>query len=1260
MLSEPIISNRLRIALREGSSPPLRKRRIVKCHHQTSWNLVMLMSMFCVPQLSCWVPCFAVLAAENSISQKRESRIGRELQGKRASLMSLRTHPEQKDQQPTTIAAETLGQEQREKVRATSMSESRPLRRQALEVVDRPIAIAKVAAEESSDHTLSEYQRFLQSDTSSPIYELSSSPSPIFSYIPNFLSNDPSDIPSDIPTMRPTDLVTAPTTTTADFDTPSFEPSRIPTAVSAVVVGTESPTTNDPPSSSPLVPSQSPVSVVPTSPDPSFSQTLLPTIRPTEFVTTPPTTTDDFDTPTFKPSTIPTTVSPVFITTESPTTTAPTSSPSLVPWQSPVTVPTSPDPSFSPTPIPTPGPTMPDPTHSPTFVPVSVPTSPDPSFSPTPIPTPGPTMPDPTHSPTFVLSTPFPSVSVTPRPTPFPTPPPTPEPTHFPTPGSNPLPSWSPTPLPTPGPTTPGPTYSPTFGLSTPFPSVSVASGPTPFPTPPPTPGPTDFPTLGSTPFPSKFPLRLPTLGPTTPAVTSSPTFGLSTPFPFGTERPVPFPTPPPASGTTISPTPGSTPFSSGFSTPLPTSGPMTSAPTNPPTFAPNTPYPSDTLGPVPSPTPPPAPGTTISPTPGSTPFSSGFSTPLPTSGPMTSAPTNPPTFAPNTPYPSDTLGPVPSPTPPPASGTTISPTPGSTPFSSGFLTPLPTSGPMTSAPTNSPKAPTTPNPSGSLTPEIPFSTLPPTPGPAPSPTPPPSPGLTNSPLASSTMPPPTTSPTPGATPFPTEFPTRAPTSQYPTPTTGPTIDPSDAPIRLPTRLPSSSPSYSPSTVTAGPTITVRTFPLESPSSIAPSNTPSKLETHWSGATRPGFPSSSPPTGFRTGPTLTPTRSFKFPLQILEQKDNRAYIYGAASPATRARSLGEIGDDCDLFVLDVLKARIEGEIQSADESIEWLEVAMLNPSRYYDVAESALVYTLDVEIRVRTPTVHESAERYLTEGFSSQQDQLLVLTILKSSTNCPLFANAFGFAFIITSTSSLGMDPTVNSGTQGTVLIAAFVAAIAAGAILTAIFVFRRLVVNSSNRTVSEVPDEENHSHVRDHEDISEIGIEAAYEVSTLGDPPIVGPVVEPQETATNESFSLNYDYKPPLGPHTNSCSSLSDDYTARSNNFVSKDDATLEAQYVSGEQFEVFAPPGSLGLILDTNSDGVPVVTSVKTTSVLSDTVQPGDRLLAVDGLDVVLMIASDISRIIALKKDQPERHFLFLRPAKKEMNSARSLETK
>merc|ERR1719213_696414 len=93
-------------------------------------------------------------------------------------------------------------------------------------------------------------------------------------------------------------------------------------------------------------------------------------------------------------------------------------------------------------------------------------------------------------------------------------------------------------------------------------------------------------------------------------------------------------------------------------------------------------------------------------------------------------------------------------------------------------------------------------------------------------------------------------------------------------------------------------------------------------------------------------------------------------------------------------------------------------------------------------------------------------------------------------------------------------------------------------------------------------------------------------------------------------------------------------------------DDVSFEEQFIhSEERFDVVAPSGKLGMVIDTPNGGNPVVHVIKDTSVLADQVRVGDRLLSVDGEDCTVMTAMQVSKLISLKSEKLARVLVFAR---------------
>ena len=93
------------------------------------------------------------------------------------------------------------------------------------------------------------------------------------------------------------------------------------------------------------------------------------------------------------------------------------------------------------------------------------------------------------------------------------------------------------------------------------------------------------------------------------------------------------------------------------------------------------------------------------------------------------------------------------------------------------------------------------------------------------------------------------------------------------------------------------------------------------------------------------------------------------------------------------------------------------------------------------------------------------------------------------------------------------------------------------------------------------------------------------------------------------------------------------------------------ESQFRSAEAgtredvIEIIAPAGKLGVVIDTPDDGAPVVHAVKDSSVISDQIQVGDKLIAVDDEDVRSMTAIKVSKLISKKSANPSRKLTIIR---------------
>lgn len=73
---------------------------------------------------------------------------------------------------------------------------------------------------------------------------------------------------------------------------------------------------------------------------------------------------------------------------------------------------------------------------------------------------------------------------------------------------------------------------------------------------------------------------------------------------------------------------------------------------------------------------------------------------------------------------------------------------------------------------------------------------------------------------------------------------------------------------------------------------------------------------------------------------------------------------------------------------------------------------------------------------------------------------------------------------------------------------------------------------------------------------------------------------------------------------------------------------------------YDVFAPPGPIGIVVDTTKKGC-IVHSLKKTSPMQGLIAPGDFILALDDVDVRKMDAASLTKLMAKKSQQAERKF-------------------
>jgi hypothetical protein len=91
------------------------------------------------------------------------------------------------------------------------------------------------------------------------------------------------------------------------------------------------------------------------------------------------------------------------------------------------------------------------------------------------------------------------------------------------------------------------------------------------------------------------------------------------------------------------------------------------------------------------------------------------------------------------------------------------------------------------------------------------------------------------------------------------------------------------------------------------------------------------------------------------------------------------------------------------------------------------------------------------------------------------------------------------------------------------------------------------------------------------------------------------------------------------------------------------KETSSLEAMTKRAGVYDVFAPSGPIGIVVDTSKEG-PAVHSLKSTSPMLGLISPGDLIIALDDEDTRDMTAASLTRLMAKKSRAKERKITLL----------------
>lgn len=176
-------------------------------------------------------------------------------------------------------------------------------------------------------------------------------------------------------------------------------------------------------------------------------------------------------------------------------------------------------------------------------------------------------------------------------------------------------------------------------------------------------------------------------------------------------------------------------------------------------------------------------------------------------------------------------------------------------------------------------------------------------------------------------------------------------------------------------------------------------------------------------------------------------------------------------------------------------------------------------------------------------------------------------------------------------------------------------------------------------------------AHGSDHHDQD---LEIKHSVSSLSNPSQIEELVSPRGGYLGEHFNYTnvekmlgdqYDTRAIMTPFAPKGNSGNATPSRRTNYSFSSpvNSVTRTRSSRKDKLFDVYAPPGPLGIIIDTTPEG-PMIHSLKPTSQLLGLVNPGDLIVGLDGVDTRNMTAATFTRLMA-KRSQGERKITLLK---------------
>jgi len=474
---------------------------------------------------------------------------------------------------------------------------------------------------------------------------------------------------------------------------------------------------------------------------------------------------------------------------------------------------------------------------------------------------------------------------------------------------------------------------------------------------------------------------------------------------------------------------------------------------------------------------------------------------------------------------------------------------------------------------------------------------------------------------------------TPPTTEAPTEPPTQSPTMAVltSTPTESPTAQPTaSATTEAPVEPPTVEPTETPPEPTPTPTVADGGGETASPSTTTTTTTTT---------TTASPPISSPPT------SASPTVATTFPLVRLEANGLEMILVGIEPLNRVAQSIWS--DETAAFISQTVDNVVRVSIDVTDQDPPFVK---LRSARHLQQVKEQTV-TFDAVVTVQSNQEDTNVNSYILSAFDTPAKKEAYIDFLQAAEEDTFAFDDLRDISVVQSAESI-TAPQGKDNLPATIGIAVGLVAVGAAvvALLTYLFVTRH---KNTKETRAESPLSTAVCTHAENLYADEIEVGSRAEVSTLGDPippgMRYGDVLEggTMFTAATDTLSADYDFQKAFHRSQLSImdSTVGDSEAESSANFFPKDSMSLDEEYLHKHRFEVDAPAGLLGLVIDTSEEGLPTIRAIKETSCLAGQVEVGDVLLSVDDEDVSPMMASTVSRLIASKQRNPVRKFVFTR---------------